>query len=142
LNRSALKEPVIMPVTTTRTWNPDRIWLALLGVTLALVAILGLIDPVADLLHKMKLHIEGGEDFLHWVLAALTLGLAFGVRDDALLTTLTTIYGIVYLVVGIFGFFVEEIGPWHVAVGDNILHVALGAVTLGAAMATRRRHIS
>ncbi|HET6397970.1 MAG TPA: hypothetical protein VFH47_00270 [Candidatus Thermoplasmatota archaeon] len=125
--------------TAKLDWNPARTWLAVLGVTLLLAAILGLIEPATEMLHRLKLHVEGGEDFLHWVLAALTLGLAFGVKDVRLLSTITIVYGAVYIVVGLFGFVVNEIGPWHVAVGDNILHLAIGAVTIGAGLATRKR---
>ena len=117
--------------------NPARIWLTILGFTLVAVAILGLVGPAVDLLHRMAFHIEAGEDWLHWGLAALTLGLAFGVRDDGLLATLAMAYGAVYVLVGILGFFVDTIGPWHVGLADNVLHLALGAVTIGAGALSR-----
>ena len=117
--------------------NPARIWLTVLGVTLVLAAILGLIGAVVDLLHPLTFHIERGEDWAHWALAILTLGLAFGVKDDGLLATLTIAYGAVYVLIGLLGFFVDTLGPWHVGLADNILHLVLGAITLAAGAMSR-----
>lgn len=114
-------------------------WLTILGFVLVAIAILGLIPAASDLMHNLAIHIEGGEDYVHWALAILTLGMAFGVKDEMTLANLTIAYGIVYLAVGVFGFFVDTIGDWHVAIGDNLLHLALGLVTLGAGVATRRQ---
>lgn len=127
-----------METRTMGDRTPARIWLMILGFTLLLLAVLGLFAPVVDMLHNLRLNIEAGEDAVHWVLAIATLGLAYGVKDDRLLAQLTIGYGVVYLLVGVFGFIVPEVGFWHVQVTDNILHLVLGAVTIGAGMASRR----
>ncbi|MEK6985248.1 MAG: hypothetical protein AABX89_02560 [Candidatus Thermoplasmatota archaeon] len=115
-------------------------WLKILGVVLTLTAILGFIPALVDVMHNLTINIEGGELVLHMILAGLTFGLAFGVKDDAVLATLTIVYGAVYLLVGVFGFAVSSIGDlWHVGLGDNLLHLALGGVTLVAGMASRNR---
>lgn len=119
--------------------SPARLWLTVLGFVLLAVALLGLVQAAVDLLHKVPMHIEAGEDALHWLLAIVTLGLAYGVKDEALLATLSIAYGAVYLVVGVLGFFVATVGPWHVAVADDVLHLILGLVTLGAGMASRKQ---
>lgn len=119
--------------------SPARMWLMILGFVLLAVAILGLIPAAADVMHDFGFHIEGGEDWVHWALAILTLGVAFGMKDEGMLANFTIAYGIVYLLVGALGFFVDTIGSWHVALGDNLLHLALGLVTLGAGIATRRQ---
>ncbi|MEA3203523.1 MAG: hypothetical protein QOI63_1198 [Thermoplasmata archaeon] len=118
--------------------SPARLWLLVLGYVLLAVAVLGLVQAAVDLMHKVPMHIEAGEDAVHWVLGLLTLGLAYGVKDEAMLAQLSIWYGVVYLLVGILGFFVNVIGPWHVAVADDILHLLLGVATLGAGLASRR----
>jgi hypothetical protein len=125
-----------LPVKTN---TPARVWLMILGWVLIATAILGLIPPVADLLHNLQFHIEGGEDFVHWVLGIVTLAVAYFVKDDLLLATIAVVFGVTYLAVGVLGFFVDTIGPWHVAIGDNILHLALGAITTTAGVISRNR---
>lgn len=117
--------------------SPARLWMTVLGIVLVLTAILGM-TPLYKTLHGLMFHIEGGEMWLHWVLAVLTLGLAFGVKDDVLLGRLTIAYGAVYVLVGVLGFFVDTLGIWHVALGDDLLHLALGLVSIGAGMASAR----
>jgi hypothetical protein len=109
-----------------------------LGYTLLATAIVGLFSPVVNALHNISIHLEGGENVLHWVLAFGTLAIAYLVKDDRRLTAITIAYGVVYIVVGLAGFFVgDNVAFWHVAVGDNLLHFALGAVTLGAGFMSR-----
>ncbi|HUR61403.1 MAG TPA: hypothetical protein VM286_03445 [Candidatus Thermoplasmatota archaeon] len=138
------------PATTTTTTvrparDPARMWMMVLGWVLVLTAILGLIQPVVDIMHKMYFHIESGEMVLHWILAAVTLGLAYGLKDNRVLATLVIAYGAVYLLVGILGFFMGKpdspVAGWHVDIGDNILHIVLGLVTLGAGMASRKADV-
>jgi hypothetical protein len=118
--------------------TPARLWLTILGFTLLAVAILGLIPGVVDAFHNLTFHLEGGENALHWILGFLTLGLAYLVKDDRLLATITIVYGVVYLLVGILGFMVNNLDFWHVALMDNLLHLALGAITVGTGLASRR----
>lgn len=121
--------------------SPARTWLMVLGWVLLAIAILGLVPAAVDLFHNLTFHIEEGEDVLHWVLAVVTLGLAYGVKDQRVLATLTLAYGAVYLLVGILGFFVgapeDPVAGWHVGLGDNLLHLALGLITVGAGVASR-----
>jgi hypothetical protein len=125
-----------LPVKTN---TPARVWLMILGFVLLATAVLGLIPPVADMLHNLQFHIEGGEDFVHWTLAVVTLAVAFLVKDDLLLATIAIVFGVVYLATGVLGFFVADIGPWHVAIGDNLLHLALGVITTAAGVISRNR---
>lgn len=119
--------------------SPARMWLMILGVTLVLVAILGLISPIVDFFRdNLAVNLDGGEMIVHWILAALTLGLAFGVKNEALLAKITIAYGIVYLLVGVLGF-VSTMSFWMLALGDNLLHFLLGAVTIAAGMMSRNR---
>jgi hypothetical protein len=119
--------------------SPARLWLMVLGYSLLLVAILGLVQAAVDFFHGIPMHIESGEDYLHWLLAIVTLGLAYGLKDERMLATISIWYGVVYLAVGVLGFFVTPIGPWHVAAADDILHLLLGVATLGAGVASRKQ---
>lgn len=122
-----------------RTKTPVRTWLTILGVTLLAIALLGLFTPVVDFFHNFTINIEGGEDVLHWVLGFATLGLAFGLKDDRILNKVAIAYGAVYVVLGLIGFVSPNLaGPaWHVGLGDNLLHIVLGGITIATAVASR-----
>lgn len=126
----------------TNNGQPARGWMILQGFVLLAVALLGLFAPVADLLHNLRLHIEGGEDAVHWVLGIAAVALGFAVRNARAIALVAIVYGVTYVAVGLLGFFVSDIGPWHVAIGDNLLHLALGAVSLATGIATQRRSAS
>lgn len=131
-------------VTTTTTRdrydlrNPARAWHMVLGWTLLAIAILGLVPAAVDALHDLRFHIEGGENALHWVLAIGTLGIAYFVRNAKMQSAFAFMFATAYIGVGILGFIQPDIGFWHVGLGDNILHLALGGITLAAGLATKR----
>jgi len=126
----------------TDNGQPARGWMILQGFVLLAVAVLGLFAPVADALHNLRFHIEGGEDAIHWVLGIAALVVGFAVRNARAVALVAIVYGVTYLLVGVLGFFVNDIGPWHVALGDNLLHLALGAVSLAVGLATQRRTVT
>lgn len=119
--------------------TPARIWWMVLGWTLIAVAILGLIPQVVSALHGFTLNLEGGENVLHWILGAFTLTVAYFLKDEALLSTLSIWYGIVYIAVGILGFVIGDLAFWHVGFADNVLHLVLGTITIGVGVANRDR---
>lgn len=137
-------------VTRTTTAVPvvrrssARPWLLFLGYSLLALGILGLIPFVQDALHGAAFHIEGGENALHWVLGIATLVVAYAVRDRRWLAGITIAFGVAYLAVGLLGFIEPEVGAWHVGVGDNVLHLLLGVVTLlvGIAALNKERDAS
>lgn len=118
--------------------NAARTWFLVQAFLLLATALLGLFGPVADALHGLRMHIEGGEDALHWVLGIAALVIAFTVRSPRVAGALAVVFGAAYLATGILGFFVSEVGPWHVAIGDNLLHIALGVVSVVVGLATQR----
>lgn len=104
-----------------------RAWLIVLGAVLLLLGVLGFVTPSIA-----GATLDGGGMWLHLVLGVVTLGAAFGVKEDAIVNTITMAFGILYLLVGVVGFAMPTIGPWNVGVVDNVLHLLTGAVTLGA----------
>lgn len=120
--------------------TPARLWWLVLGWTLLAIAILGLIPQVVSALHDLTFHLEGGENVLHWVLGAATLTVAYFLKDEALLSTLSIWYGVIYIAVGILGFFIgDDLAIWHVAFADNVLHLIIGTATIGFGVASRDR---
>lgn len=118
--------------------NPARSWHIVLGWTLLAIAIVGLFPAAVDALHMLRFHIEGGENVLHWVLAAVTLAVAYLARGARVQSTFALLFAVAYVTVGILGFLAPEIGFWHVGLGDNLLHLTLGGISLAAGLATRR----
>ncbi|HVL47906.1 MAG TPA: hypothetical protein VM889_05060 [Candidatus Thermoplasmatota archaeon] len=114
-----------------------RAWLTALGAVLILLGVLGLVPQFTGEPHTIPIHLEEGEMVLHWVLGIVTLGIAFGIRDEAMARNLANILGVAFVVVGLGGFVAPDIGVWHVGVVDNVLHIVVGAVTLAVAMMNR-----
>jgi hypothetical protein len=137
-------------VTRTTTAVPvvrrssARPWLLFLGYSLLALGILGLIPFVQDAMHAAAFHLEGGENAIHWVLGIATLVVAYAVRDRRWLAGITVAFGVAYLAVGLLGFIEPSVGAWHVGVGDNVLHLLLGVVTLlvGIAALNKERDAS
>lgn len=122
------------------TRSTARTWLAILGGLLLLLGVLGAFRPVVEAFHGIALHLEGGENVLHWVLGLGLLAVAFLVRNDRLVGTLAVSTGILFIVLGIVGFLVPGLGAvWHVDTGDNLTHLLLGGVTVWAGLASRPR---
>lgn len=117
------------PVATNMVMGKSyaRAWLIVLGVVLLLLGVLGFVTPSIA-----GATLNGGEMWLHLVLGVVTLGVAFGVKEDAMLNTIAMAFGVVYLLVGVVGFVMPTIGSWSVGVVDNVLHLLVGVVTLGA----------
>ena len=131
-----------MAVVSVRRLNRSaaRTWLAVLGGLLLLLGVLGAFRPVVDAFHGLGIHLEGGENVLHWLLGLGLLAVAFAVRNDRLVGTLAVWTGIAFLALGLLGFFVPALGAlWHVEAGDNVTHLLLGGATVWAGLASRPR---
>lgn len=112
-----------------------RAWMIALGVVLVLLGVLGFVvaHPLgAPAKGTPTLNLEGGELWVHLVLGVAFLGIAFGVKDEGMLNTLTVATAIVFILVGVVGFVMPKIGVWHVGTLDNVTHVLVGAVTAAA----------
>lgn len=63
---------------------------------------------------------------LHVVLAAVALYVGFGPVGAAMTTNYARYFGIVYLALGVLGFFVPALGPLHLELGENVIHLLIG----------------
>lgn len=104
------------------------------GVVLALVGIAGFLKEDLLGMHLTMIH-----NIVHLVTAAIALYFGFS-GSDAAARTFCQVFGVIYLLLGVGGFFapdvIAKVIQSHAAMGDgslmrdNIVHVAVGAVFL------------
>ena len=126
--------------------NVVKTWFIVLGAALLLLALLGTLGiehplggarPAGDAAPSGPVHLDAGEMVVHWILGIATLAIAFMVKDRRTLTMIAWVFAGVYVLVGLVGFVMPVIGPWHVGTGDNLLHIVLGLANAGVAYAAR-----
>lgn len=99
-----------------------------------LVGVLGLIlgDPEDGFLGILNIDIV--EDIIHLGTGGLLTYVGFAGTNE-LVKSVVTLLGVVYLIVGVVGFFLPELLgliPNEYSIYDNILHLTLGALALFA----------
>lgn len=117
-----------------RSDSTARMYAKIVGVTVLLVGVLGVIlgDPEDGLFGLFNIDIV--EDIVHLGTGGLLTYVGFAGSNSAVKTVVMGL-GVVYLLVGIIGFFIPELFgliPHEYDVADNILHLALGALALVA----------
>ena len=108
----------------------------ILGVVLILVGIVGLI--LGDRVWLGILNVDIVEDIVHLATGGLLAYVGFSRMDLGAARSLVLALGVVYLLVGVLGFFVPMLFgliPNGYTVFDNLLHLALGALSLIVALA-------
>jgi hypothetical protein len=111
-----------------------RTYAQILGVVLILVGIVGLV--LGDQVFLGILNIDILEDIVHLLTGGLLAYVGFGRVDAGLARTLVGALGVIYLVVGILGFIVPMMFgliPSGYTVFDNLLHLALGVLSIAVA---------
>ena len=111
-----------------------RTYAQILGVVLILVGIVGLV--LGDQVFLGILNIDILEDIVHLLTGGLLAYVGFGRVDAGLARTLVGVLGVIYLVVGILGFIVPMMFgliPSGYTVFDNLLHLALGVLSIAVA---------
>ena len=111
-----------------------RTYAQILGVVLILIGIVGLV--LGDQVFLGILNIDILEDIVHLLTGGLLAYVGFGRVDAGLARTLVGALGVIYLVVGILGFIVPMMFgliPSGYTVFDNLLHLALGVLSIAVA---------
>jgi hypothetical protein len=119
--------------------DPARLYAKVVGTILLLVGVIGLLagDPEDGLFGLLNIDIV--EDIVHLATGGALAYVGFGGTDSAVRTVVMAL-GVIYLLVGVLGFVEPELFgliPHEYSAADNILHLALGALALGAVMGTR-----
>ena len=111
-----------------------RVYAQIIGVVLILVGLVGLV--LGDQVWLGILNVDILEDVVHLITGSLLAYMGFGRVDQALTRTVVGVLGVIYLVVGVLGFVVPMIFgliPHGYTVFDNLLHLALGVVSIALA---------
>ena len=117
---------------------PLRAYAQILGVVLVLVGVLGLI--LGDELLLGILNIDVVEDIVHILTGGLLAYVGFGRVDAGAARSIVLVLGVVYLLVGVLGFILPTLFgliPHGYTFFDNLLHLALGILSIVVASASR-----
>ena len=111
-----------------------RSYAKVVGIVVLLVGVVGLIigDPIDGL---VGFNVDLTEDIVHLLTGGLLAYVGFSGTDQQA-RQIATVIGVVYLVVGVLGFFIPELFgllPNEFAIQDNVLHLVLGALGIWAA---------
>ena len=111
----------------------------ILGVALILVGVVGLV--LGDRVWLGILNIDIVEDIVHLVTGGLLAYVGFGRTELSTARSVVLALGVIYLAVGILGFVVPTMFgliPDGYTVFDNLLHLALGGLSLAVALSAPR----
>ena len=111
----------------------------ILGVVLILVGLVGLV--LGDKVWLGILNVDIVEDIVHLATGGLLAYVGFSEMDLSAARSVVLALGVVYLLVGILGFFVPTMFgliPDGYTVFDNLLHLALGGLGLVVALSAPR----
>jgi hypothetical protein len=110
-----------------------------LGVVLILVGLVGLV--LGDKVWLGILNVDIVEDIVHLATGGLLAYVGFSGMDLSAARSVVLALGVVYLLVGILGFFVPMMFgliPSGYTIFDDLLHLALGVLGLAVALSTPR----
>ncbi len=111
----------------------------ILGVVLILVGLVGLV--LGDKVWLGILNVDIVEDIVHLATGGLLAYVGFSGMDLSTARSIVLALGVVYLVVGILGFVVPTMFgliPNGYTIFDNLLHLALGGLSLAVALSAPR----
>jgi hypothetical protein len=128
--------------TTTRSpvMDPTVYW-RVSAFALTAVALLGIVLTAMDqaaLLGANFLAFDWTHNILHVVLAGAAFLFGFANLPANLVRTFAIVFGFVYAGLGVLGFFVSDLGGiMHLELGENLVHILLGAWGLVAGFGSR-----
>ncbi len=115
-----------------------RTYAQILGVVLLLLGVVGLLLGERALLGLVNIDIV--EDLVHLLTGGLLAYVGFGQRNEGIARSVVGALGAVYLLVGVLGFIIPMLFgllPHGYSVVDNLIHLALGVLSLVVAFALR-----
>ncbi len=115
-----------------------RTYAQILGVVLLLLGVVGLLLGERSLLGLVNIDVV--EDMVHLLTGGLLAYVGFGQRDEGIARSVVGALGAVYLLVGVLGFIIPMLFgllPHGYSVVDNLIHLALGVLSLVVAFALR-----
>ncbi len=111
-----------------------RQYAKVVGVVVILIGVVGLLFGNEDLFGQLNIDIV--EDFIHLVTGGLMAFVGFRSADESAVRSVVGGLGVVYLAVGVIGFFVPELFgllPHGYDLLDNVIHLALGVLGIAVA---------
>lgn len=126
-----MSETTTNTMTTTRNpvMDPVVYW-RVSAFALTAVALLGIVLNATGngtLLGKDVLAFDWSHNILHVVLAAAAFLFGFAALPGRMVKTFAIVFGAVYAGLGVLGFFTTSVGPIHLEIGENLVHLLLGA---------------
>lgn len=118
--------------TTNPIMNPVTYW-RVTAFALAATAVLGIILSATnneDLLGANFLTFDWTHNILHVVLALAAFVFGFAALPGNIVKTFAIIFGFVYAGLGVTGFVTETVGPIGLELGENLIHILIGAWAL------------
>ena len=128
------------PTTTRNPMIDPAVYWRVSAFALTAVALLGIVLTAMDqatLLGSDFLAFDWSHNVLHVVLAGAAFLFGFANLPARLVRTFAIVFGFVYGGLGVLGFFVADLGISHLELGENLVHLALGAWGLVAGFGSR-----
>ena len=113
-----------------------RVYAQVVGVVLLLLGVLGFV--LGDGLLLGLVNIDIVEDIIHLITGGLLAYVGFGQRDEGVARTVVLVVRVIYALVGLLGFVLPSLFgllPHGYSVADNLIHLALGVLSLVVAFA-------
>lgn len=136
-----MPETMTSSSTATRSLVLDPVvyWRAS-AFALTAVALLGIVLNATgngSLLGDSFLAFDWPHNVLHVVLAGAAFLFGFAALPARVVRTFALVFGVVYAGLGVLGFLVADLGPIHLELGENLVHLLLGAWGLAAGIWSR-----
>lgn len=125
--------------TTNPIMNPVIYW-RVSAFALTATALLGIVLNAIDqgtLLGSNFLAFDWTHNILHVVLALAAFVFGFSNLPGNVVKLFAIVFGFVYMGLGVLGFFISDVGPIGLELGENLVHVLLGAWALTAGFGAR-----
>ena len=124
-----MSEPATLTGSRSPMLDPTLYW-RISAFALTAVALLGIVLTAMDqagLLGGAFLAFDWSHNVLHVVLAGAAFLFGFANLPARLVRSFAIGFGFVYGGLGVLGFFVADLGVVHLELGENLVHLALGA---------------